>query len=271
MEAQDTRYLRVLIETRNQAAHASGIDISKEEVDRLIDEGMERFLSKKLLWGIQGVEELVLKMKAVDMFPATHPCGFDATAFDALERLLPRYHFQALDTMVERIATEDAFFTRNATTFLRVIADRQEPERRPHLFRVLLSKRSLPANSPWVIGILAANPAILLGDDKKPEDHTDASLAAIIDALSPADEARLGELEIAVRWILKNLKSEQLARYNASLLAAARKIWDRPSWILNAKKKEVRATFQHTLFMDTSEPEGAERFANAVCDRWEEG
>ncbi|MGO7609387.1 hypothetical protein ACC695_39265, partial [Rhizobium ruizarguesonis] len=58
-------------------------------------------------------------------------------------------------------------------------------------------------------------------------DHTDASLAAIIDALSPADESRLGELEIAVRWILKNLKSEQLARYNASLLAAARKIWDR--------------------------------------------
>lgn len=271
LDNEQRRYLKQLLDSRNQAAHASGTHIAADEARRMIEVGHKRFLSVEFLWSKHGIDELISRMSDADMYPAALPYDHEYTTRHEIDLRHPNSHFEMLNEIAKGLDAENPRFDRNATIFLYWTAVLQDPQFRKYLSLVLIQRRSLPPKSAWLIDVLGADPAILSQHSKNIDGSVDAPIAAIIQDLSIEDEDRIVALEAIFRWLLKEARNEA-TRLRLTLEAAFRKLLLRPSFFAGlSMRSSNRALAQHIVISSTYDHHIAEDLVAAIYERWEDG
>ncbi|WP_077961229.1 hypothetical protein [Ensifer adhaerens] len=271
LDSDHKRYLKQLLESRNQAAHGSGAHIDEGEARRMIQTGFDLFLSIKFPWGNHGIEELIARMSDVDMYPAALPYDHEHTTRHEIELRDPRIHWKMFNKIGEQLGTASPRFHRNAAIFLYWTASFQECQFQKYLSLALLENRSLPSDSAWLIDVLGADPAILNQHSKKSEGAVDASIAAIIHQLPSEEEDRILALETVFQWLLTAADGEA-PRLRLTMEAALKKLLVGPSFHAGlSTKHKHRALAQRVLISSTFDHDTAEELVAAMYERWEEG
>ncbi|MBX4883828.1 hypothetical protein HJA90_09525 [Rhizobium bangladeshense] len=272
LDNEQRRYLKQLLDSRNQAAHASGTYIAADEARRMIEVGHKRFLSVEFLWSKHGIDELISRMSDADMYPAALPYDHEYTTRHEIDLRHPNSHFEMLNEIAKGLDAENPRFNRNATIFLYWTAVLQDTQFRKYLSLVLIQRRSLPPKSAWLIDVLGADPAILSQHSKNIDGAVDAPIAAIIQDLSIEDEDRIAALEAIFRWLLKEAKNDEATRLRLTLEAALRKLLLRPSFFAGLSMGcPYRALAQQIVISSTYDHDRAEDLVAAIYGRWEDG
>ncbi len=262
------RYLRQLVDARNEAAHACGCSIDEDEARRMIEDGHAQILSVRFLSATHGVAVVLHKMANVDMYPAALPYGHEHTTRNELSLCDPVVHHEVIDAVVSNHASGSPRFKRNAEIFLRWVAHEQNNQLQKYLSLTLLERRTLSPSNSWLIDILSQDPAILGRHTQASNDSVDAALAAIINELPLDDEER----EYALREVFYWVMNDGMGRLQLTLDACLRKMLATESFL-----KALSADHPHlgraksTLVISTYDHDRAEAFASAAFEKWNPG
>ncbi len=262
------RYLRQLVDARNEAAHACGCSIDEDEARRMIEDGHAQILSVRFLTATHGVAVVLHKMANVDMYPAALPYGHEHTTRNELSLCDPVAHHEVIDAVVSNHESGSPRFKRNAEIFLRWVANEGNNQLQKYLSLTLLERRTLSPSNSWLIGILAQDPAILGRHNQKSNDSVDAALAAIINEFPLESE----DQEFALREVFYWVMNDGTGRLQLTLDSCFRKMLatepflralgaDHPH-LGRAKSTLVTATYDH---------DRAEAFASAAYEKWNPG